>query len=82
MLLTLGTSSIHNNFNQQFFLQDEGALWILGPVHTRDLSAPQAEGLSQGSSALFSPQPTPFTEASPLHHTHHQDLGKLSTLSL
>ena len=54
MLLTLGTSSIHNNFNQQFFLQDEGALWILGPVHTRDLSTPQAEGLSQGSSQHFS----------------------------
>lgn len=54
MLLNLDTSSIHNNFNQQFFLRDEGALLILGPVRTRDLSTLQAEGLSLGSSQHFS----------------------------
>ena len=54
MLLTLGASSIHNNFNQQFFLRDEGALSILGSVRTRDLPTLQAEGLSQGSSQHLS----------------------------
>ena len=54
MLLNLDTSSIHNNFNQQFFLRDDGSLLILGPVRTRDLSTLQAEGLSLGSSQHFS----------------------------